>query len=51
MTHQTTVPWAMRLSVLAVMIALMAVFMTVTVASRRPRMEIARDRANRSSGG
>ena len=36
MTHQTTVPWARRLGALAVMIALMAVFMTVTVQADDP---------------
>ena len=36
MTHQTTIRWARRLSALAVMIALMAVFMTVTVQADGP---------------
>ena len=36
MTHQTTVPWARRLSALAVMIALMAVLMTVGVQADGP---------------
>ena len=36
MTHQTTIPWARRLSTLAVMIALMAVFTTVTVQADDP---------------
>ena len=41
MTHQTTVPWAMRLGALAVMIALMAVFMTVTVQADDPDWKVA----------
>ena len=36
MTHQTTIPWVRRLGALAVMIALMAVFMTVTVQADGP---------------
>ena len=41
MTHQTTVPWARRLGALAVMIALMAVFMTVTVQADDPDWKVA----------
>ena len=41
MTHQTTVPWAMRLGALAVMIALIAVFMTVTVQADDPDWKVA----------
>ena len=36
MTHQTTIPWVRRLGALAVMIALMAVLMTVTVQADGP---------------
>ena len=36
MTHQTTIPWARRLGALAVMIALMAVLMTVGVQADGP---------------
>ena len=36
MTHQTTVPWAMRLGALAVFIALMSVFTAVTVQADDP---------------
>ena len=36
MRHQTTIPWVRRLGTLAVMIALMAVFMTVTVQADGP---------------
>ena len=36
MTHQTKVPWVRRLGALAVMIALIAVFMTVTVQADGP---------------
>ena len=36
MTHQTTIPWVRRLGALAVMIALMAVLMTVGVQADGP---------------
>ena len=36
MTHQTTIPWARRLSALAVMIALLTVVMTATVQADGP---------------
>ena len=36
MTHQTTIPWARRLGALAMMIALMAVLMTVGVQADGP---------------
>ena len=41
MTHQTSIPWARRLGALAVMIALMAVFMTVTVQADHPDWKVA----------
>ena len=48
MTHQTTVPWARRLGALAMMIALMAVLMTVGVQADGPDWKQAANRTDRN---
>ena len=51
MTHQTTIPWARRLGALAVMIALMAVLMTVGVQADGPDWKQPANRTDRNGRG
>ena len=50
MTHQTTVPWAMRLGALAVFIALMSVFTAITVQADDPDWRLPATRLTVTAG-